>query len=436
MTGAGVSLLLTVLAQLFVGRAFFIDFDSASYDGIAQHLLTGQGYSLIDLEGVVRPAFHRTPGYPAFIAALCALWNAPAWVCATQAILGGATIASVGVLAATIWGSERVGKIAAWLQALMPGGIVMSSQLMTETLSNVTFVPAVALVILSIERKRLWLLWAAAFLIAASIYVRPTAMYTGPMLLVAALVAGPRTGRFWGISAAASILVALTLVPWMQRNERTSGHFVFELLGPLKLANDAANVMTEVEGVEHLPAMAQLGIRSGLKVEPTDGARFKERLKLEPDTLLAVSPYAKQYLKDHLSTFVWMKLRILPEAMVRPHTGRLFRAAYGYPSNPLPARGRLDTVIRWSSYGVEAPITALGWLLAVVGAYRALRARRHVCFVLLLGLVVGLLLAATGVDVLPRYRVPIEPWLWVLASAPLLACLDARRPHDCKSGLA
>jgi hypothetical protein len=312
----------------------------------------------------------------------------------------------------------------------MPGGIVMSSQLMSETLSNVTFVAAVALVLLAIERERLWLLWAAAPLIAASVYVRPTAMYTGPMLLIAALVAGPRKPRFWGTCAAASVAVALTLIPWMQRNERMSGQFVFELLGPLKLANDAANVMAEVEGIEHLQAMAQLGIRSGLKVAPTDGDHFKERLKLEPQTLSAVNPYVRQYLKDHLRTFVWMKLRILPDTLLRPHTGRLFLAAHGYPSYPLPARSRLDAAMRWSAYAVEGPLTVLGWLLAAVGGYRALRLRRHSSFVLLLGSFVVLLLAATGVDVQPRYRVPIEPWLWVLAGGPLAAWFARRRARS------
>jgi hypothetical protein len=294
-------------------------------------------------------------------------------------------------------------------------------------------VAAVALVILAIERRRFWLLWAAAFLVSASIYVRPTALYTGPMLLLAALVAGPRTARFWGVSAAASVAVALTLLPWMQRNQTVSGHFVFELLGPLKLANDAANVMAEVEGIEHLQAIAQLGIRSGLKVAPSDGELFKERLKLEPETLLTVSPYVKHYLKDHLRTFVRMKVRLLPEAMLLPHTGRLFRAAYGYPSYPLPIRSRFDTAMRWSTYALEGPLTALGWILAVVGGYRGLRARRYASFVLLLGALVVLLLAATGVDVLPRYRVPIEPWLWVLAAGPLAAWFAGHSPRQLSS---
>lgn len=185
--------------------------DFASYDAIAWRWLTTGHYG---------SSAYRTPGYPAFLAAVYAAlghsWRAAGLV---QALLGGLTSALVVLLAAQVV-SPRAALVAGLLHVLSPTATAYVPVLASENLAAPLVVGALLCLAASRHngRTRWWALVASGFLLGLHLLVRPAGAYFVPgFLLVAACVHKRRAVTV----LAPAVLVAalmLTLAPWLIRN--------------------------------------------------------------------------------------------------------------------------------------------------------------------------------------------------------------------------
>jgi hypothetical protein len=172
-----------------------------------------------------RPEYVRTPGYPAFVAAVYRVFGLGdnTAVLLAQILVSGATVLLAYLLATRMW-STSVGLLAALFAALEPLQNATSATLLTETLSAFMLM-AVALVgyqALSDERPRpaRWVL--LGFLLAVATLVRPIAYYLPLLVLLLLLVRYARRRDAWRdvVMVAAAFLVPLVVLVggWQYRN--------------------------------------------------------------------------------------------------------------------------------------------------------------------------------------------------------------------------
>jgi Dolichyl-phosphate-mannose-protein mannosyltransferase len=235
------NMVLAALAGLAL-RVFFVrkfpvtdSGDAPFYIELAWNWLKNRVYGF-PVHGVLTPVDMRTPGYPAFLAAIFAFTgNSPRAVMLVQAAVDVATCFIIALIASRLAPSphrQRVFAVALWLAALCPFTANYTAVLLTETL--VTFLTALAILVL-IEtevgigqddggRGLLSSWWFLAGIVTGfGTLVRPET----PLILLAAalvLVAKWRRPRDWVKLARAGVLMGtgllLPLMPWAARNWR------------------------------------------------------------------------------------------------------------------------------------------------------------------------------------------------------------------------
>jgi 4-amino-4-deoxy-L-arabinose transferase-like glycosyltransferase len=164
---------------------------------------------------------YRTPGYPAFLAAIYAIighsWRAVGFA---QAFLGAASSGLLVLLAARIL-SPRTSALAGFLHAASPSALAYIPLLASETLAAFLLIAAM-LCLAAAERRdgppSNWIIAASGLLFGLLVLVRPAAVFFLPAGLV--LSAWRPNSRLRHPSGAFVFLVAavLALSPWLIRN--------------------------------------------------------------------------------------------------------------------------------------------------------------------------------------------------------------------------
>ena len=235
------NMVLAALAGLAL-RIFFIakfpvtdSGDAPFYIELAWNWLKNRIYGF-PVHGVLTPVDMRTPGYPAFLAAIFAFaGNSPRAVMLAQAALDVATCFITALIASRLAPSQfrrRVFIAALWLGVLCPFTANYTAVVLTETL--VTFLTAVAILVLvetevgvgqGDEGQRFLSNWwfLAGIVTGFGTLVRPE---TPLLLLAAGLVSAAkwRRPRDWMKLVRAGLLMGigllLPLMPWAARNWR------------------------------------------------------------------------------------------------------------------------------------------------------------------------------------------------------------------------
>ncbi len=224
--------------------------DAADYDRLARALVEGRGY--VAPSG--RPTSWRPPLYPALLAGVYRVaGERPGAVRVVQAVVGTATVAAVFALG-TLLGGEGVGVVAAGLVAVDPAQVFAGSHLLSETLFTALLLAGVLAAARAAARWGTgrggvpWGALAGALLALASLTRAVALLLPFVLLAGAALLGAPgdapgdgegpdaagrlrsmRRGRGRpGLLAAGAALLcfALVLAPWAARNARVNGKLV------------------------------------------------------------------------------------------------------------------------------------------------------------------------------------------------------------------
>jgi 4-amino-4-deoxy-L-arabinose transferase-like glycosyltransferase len=250
----GVHLALTLLAGLAL-RLFFITHispftgDTKFYEELAKNWLYHGVYGLF-VNGKLLPVDMRMPGYPAFLAAIYAVFGRDGKaIMVAQAVVDLATCVLAALIAARLAPASKrkiAATVALWLAALCPFTASYSAVVLTEVLA--TFLTTLALLIFafvishsdmqrplgSFERKSLlsavgWFLFGG-IIVGVGTLVRPEA----PLLLVTVGIV--LLVRWWRRADWSKLVLAVSwmavgllipLTPWAARNSRTMGRIEF-----------------------------------------------------------------------------------------------------------------------------------------------------------------------------------------------------------------
>ncbi|HET9182499.1 MAG TPA: glycosyltransferase family 39 protein [Candidatus Angelobacter sp.] len=231
------------LRFFFVFQLPHISGDTFIYGNIAKNWLTHGIYGLTD-GNVVRPTLIRLPGYPAFLAAMFAVFGHEHYtaVMIVQALIDTNTCLVIAALALELM-NTRAAKIAYLLAALCPFTANYVATPLAETLSIFCTAHALYYGVRGIKALKSGeagpLLWClSGFWTALAILLRPDGGLLIPALgLAILLLLVFRPYRKQAVVAGLLfVMVSLApLVPWTIRNWRT--FHVFQPLAP-RFAND------------------------------------------------------------------------------------------------------------------------------------------------------------------------------------------------------
>lgn len=397
---------LVLRLALFWGNRPFppIENDDSVYDALAWNLLQGNGFTASD-GPPYEPMFVRTPGYPAFLAAVYSVTGrSPESAMLVQVILSLLTCAMVFVLARRLVG-ERVALLAAWLYALLPAAAQATIVLGTEANQALLVVLATLLVYRCMdEPHRLWPFVACAAVLALATMCRPDyQLLILPLMGVVWWSAGGPPRR-WREPLLAVVVFAVLLTPWIARNYLTAG-FTGLSTGTGHVAMSAK---LEAEGLRGEALMAAL--------EQRYGAAFRERYGRQMTYLDGALPDQDTLRKADVVAFVMSD----PLAYARQSAGRAYMLwqprswseTFGLPGDF--AKYRSHDPLRLAAKAFLLFVDALVMCAALLGLGVSVRERPRVLPLLVIfayaTAVYGLVYGSS------RYRVPLLPLVAILSS--------------------
>jgi 4-amino-4-deoxy-L-arabinose transferase-like glycosyltransferase len=216
--------------RLAFGLFYWVDkpltHDEQEYLALADSLAQGRGFTYPQAASGTTAQFGRAPGYPAFLAIIGAgnvsATSAPLSVKVAQSVVGALTICLLA-FAATQAAGPRAGVVAAWLAAISPPLVWISSYVFSESLYSLLAIATAATLQLSLTNARnpIAAAFAAGALCGAAILVRPAMLLLLPLATI--WLVWRRAPRHAAALIAGSILV---VAPWTIRNLATHDRFV------------------------------------------------------------------------------------------------------------------------------------------------------------------------------------------------------------------
>jgi 4-amino-4-deoxy-L-arabinose transferase-like glycosyltransferase len=369
--------------------------DPTDFDRCAWSLAQGHGYCTSLFAAPGSASAFRPPGYPFLLAAVYSVFGHSLTAARLLAcVLGGGTAALAALLALAVTERRAVAWLAGVLVAIAPSLIAISGSLLSENL----FCPlalAVALLLLRLDQRPDLRLWALVGVLCGIATLTRT---VGVLLILAAmwpLVRSPgdrRAKRRRAAVLVAAMIAAVT--PWAVRDALVFGRFIpLTTQGGYTMVT-SYNRYDEAHGIfggsepnlmpEFLPLLYHHGISE---------AEINQRETSEALSVIFHHPWF-----DARVTFY----HLFPLFYLRPAP-----ALDGIADNEM-------SVAHWLR-GLLAPSVVVLLILALLGAATMALARlrgRWVLYAVPMLCLLGVLPLLES----PRYRVPLDPFVCILAA--------------------
>ncbi len=383
--------------------------DMAAYDRAAVALLHQEPLGVHTAEKYL---FHplgsdtyHPPGYYYFLAAIYAVAGHHYWVVrVVQAVLDTMTCLLVYRLGKDVAG-ETVGLLSGALVAVYPPFILYTGVLLTETLSMFLLVAAAALVLHFSESNVPWRwrsMLGAGILLGLAALTRSVLLVMVPVILVWALWMGPRWPGYksalgYGLALVAPVI--LVIAPITVRNYQLHERFI------LISTNGGVNFFLGHGGTER--------VKYQVRNIPEDPV---------PGQLIGISNRTAPEEEDYFYELGWRYIVASPWRTVRRLPGKLQQMYWA--SEYWPATDAQVRILRASDW-VLWRLGALPWALLGLWHWRD---RLFIRRLLLYGLMGATLVIPLAFWAQPRFRVPVVPFFFVLASAAAVTALQGWRP--------
>jgi 4-amino-4-deoxy-L-arabinose transferase-like glycosyltransferase len=378
----------------------FLSPDALEYDRLARHFLDAYAHarsgSLFDL------SLLRTPGYPAFVAAVYAVsGRVVAHVIVVEVVLGVATVVMTYFLAERLVGRPAA-TLAAFVLAVDPVSIAMGSNLTTEVLFAFLWVVAALLWARGLQGGSPWWAGSAGLVLGLSALVRPIAAYLPALLVPLTLVtARASAGRRALASCALLVAFAVPVGLWIARNATETGVATISTIESVNLLTyRAADALAIDTGVSRDEASLELSREVAARAKP--GANAAEISRVQDSV-------AFHTLVHHPGGAAISTVEGFGRVLFGPGRAELLRLVRGYDS----PRDAGDDVLLLVSAGLLFATLAL----ALVGVVVLVRERSWLVLVCTLTFVAYDILLASGAEGNGRLRMPAMPFLAVLAGA-------------------
>jgi GNAT superfamily N-acetyltransferase len=416
------------LALLRGNESFFAETDTLLYWLIGSKMAGNMSATLLEITD-------RTPLYPLLLGAMRrAFGDAPRLVALLQAVIDAGTCALVAALGALV--SPRVGLIAGILAALSVTLIVFSTQILTETLFLFFFT---AMLLASAHYLRSPTLVLALLAGVAGGLALATRTVVAPLLaamvLLVFVVASVR-GRGFATALAAAALFAVATVapvtPMLARHTQHYGHFsltsqggdhlAFWIVPLVKQRADGTPFQVTADRLRGLDRQALAARGLPPDTNPFVRSTIKTAIARDEMARLPLSAYANAWLEGMAVNLAAPALLGDPRVRALPKP-----SFYNMPGASLWEKAHTYLFDDPGRYQLLLIIGVLGTLafLALEAVGFVMLARTLPWAAVFAGSVLAYFLVISGPIASPKYRLPMEPVLMVLAAIPL-ARLSAR----------
>jgi hypothetical protein len=415
---------LTNLAFLRGHAAFFAEPDTLGYWALGAALANPGTFA-----STLLSMTDRTPLYPLLLGAIRSIFgDAPRMVALTQAVIDAGTCALIAALGATI--SPRIGLIAGVLAALSATLVVFSTQILTDSVFVFFFTlmlyagarflirPTPALAILAGLAGGLALATrpAVAALLAAAV----------PLIFLVALRQRRRLAPAFIAALLFAAGAAAPIAPVLLRNvvhygsfsltSQTGDHLALWIVPLVTERAYGTPYQTTVDRMEaaYQRALAQRG--ANVQSNPFDRAAVMAALAREEMAKLPVTAFAKAWLEGMVVNLGAPALLADPRVRVLPKP-----SFYNTPGAGLWQKARaylLDDPGRYQLL-LLAGLIAILPMLALETVGFVMLARSLPWAAVFAAGVLAYFLLVNGPVATPKYRLPMEPVLIVLAAIPL-----------------
>lgn len=401
--------------------------DTGSYVRPALNLLAGHGFSQQEAPPYT-PDARRTPVYPLFVALFYGVFGQhPLLVAGGQVLVSALTAGLVYLLGARLL-PEWEARLGGLLLAFSLGSIVYSLYILTETLFTLLLLGMTwALVGYREKRLKRWLS-GAGLLGGVAMLCRPVALFYP--LVAAPLVAFAQRGQWRKRILAALLLLGvagLVVAPWLLRNYRLIGSPTLSTVSSDNmLLFNAVSLEADLRGVGQAEVRAEMVERAKRELARQSGADDEARqVRLYGEwsrRIILAHPW--RYLGVHLKNDLNSLLPNVTEFL------ELLGVTQG-------GKGTLSVLNQYGLWAAvrhyfEGQVWLLGLLLPLVGLLGltylgvlvglTVLARRKAWFSLaLLLLPIAYFLLIPGASSHPRFRVPVMPYVCLLAGTGLIA---------------
>lgn len=400
--------------------------DEAGYVALAREMLSQGTFNNIS-SGL--PETFRTPGYPAFVASILALsGNSITVLLVLQAFLPALVALLVFRVCRALSLPTTLSISMAIFSGLSPSVIELvlagwgSDLLYTSLLLFATFI---AFKVPSAKQPYLGAAIVGIILGTATL-VRPVGLYIAPIIFVGlaclALTASLSRKKSIALGVVALVAFGALLLPWYVRNKIETNHFFLSSLPAYNFVSyNIPDFLAHENGTTHSVEMAKILTSLG-NPSLTDLGSYTMT-----DTLTAYGaaflrnnliPYIPFHILSTIPFFVGSGLR--DDVMIVQGMGLVVPFT---PNNDnltsLLLHGHFRTIavhlVEYWPFALESLTWAILFMLAFIAPF--LSSDRRARVFLVLGVVLILASAMlTGPVARPRYRVPIEPYVWVGAA--------------------
>jgi len=408
----------------------FWEIDSASYHQTALALLKIGRFAESPQNPNV-PQTVRTPGYPAFLAAIYFIFGeSPPIVIIAQIFVAAGTIWLTYLIAYKLWG-QSVAISSMLLLALDNASFVHAQKLLTENLCTFMLVCTLfaglhLLMSQQFERK-----WAAllGMSLAITTLIRPINYYLILPILIGTLIYSNVVGWKWKEIAQALTLIALPSIlfvgGWQVRNYVTTGSTEYSHIQGINLLYyRAADIIAMRDGISMEEAIEQINA----SLPNTEGMSTAQKAELYTSEGSAI-------IRHHPLLLIRSMGRGLAKMMLIPGVDGLLKHL-GLPlapeGGPVGDLGRLsigDYLIKWvGTYQLHFFVCVLTiiylaalYLGAGYGIWFAFRYEKTflLSHLFIVGILLYYLVISAGPEAYARFRVAIIPLLAIYAGKGL-----------------
>jgi len=411
------------------------DADKVAFDGyyqIANNLLLGHGFS-IENEAPYSPDAERTPLYPLFVAGIFKIFHGPQLLFLIQAMLGAMT-AVIAYFIAKEFLSPGFAAGVGFLTALEPYTAYLTGLIMTETVFTFLFLLGFYVFLRSIGKKNIFLIASAGILLGAATLVRPTIQYLPFAFLIVMWLSWKHAdAKFFKHAALFIGIFLLVLFPWLVRN--------YQVFGVPQISDSpdknlygylAPSIMALEKNTSYADSAQSYFLQHGITEAQVN---FKNAPQTRAIAIQTIAQYP-QGLAESIVVTMWTFFTNDAYASMLSNIG--YAVSFSHPPvlalllHPQEFVSFLSSTAR----GVDwVPIVGrVFWILvsiaAIVGGVIWTRQKASPAFLLIIGTIAyfALTTVVVGLGATGRYRIPVEPLIFVLVLYALQTIFQ-KRPH-------
>ncbi len=400
--------------------------DDTAYRKYALNLIQYGTFTYSDAPPLYPDAV-RTPAYTMFIAAAYRVMGNWYAVLILQASL--CSFGPVLLYVSVKRFHEKAALVAAYLLAIDPTRLYWSTTLMTDGLTLLTTLGAVFFFTRWMDAKRWTFLAGSGALIGLSILIRPiNILLWVPLAVIVMIVLGWKSWRKWLPQVALfAACVGIVVAPWSIRNRIQLGTWQLSVIGTYSFAYANALLFSNYADGSSLKDLYD---------------NFYRRIKIDEDPVRAVSfefeeeykQFAAEKIRGRWIKYgIWHTYKTIP-LFLNDGLRQPAEALSLIPSGEQPnltdlflSSGALSKLQVFAmNMPQQAALLLLGtsfWLLVYLGALYGLwqawvkgTPESRSMALLCVFMVAYYVAVSSGPVGQPRYRLPIEPWLFLLAA--------------------